>query len=127
MKLFKVMKDGGPESHVTGLFLIEIKSLFSVIILKFGEGTREAYHSHAFNAATLWLKGRVTEHLLGGTNREWKAGQVKYTSRNTFHKVFAHVNSYAVSVRGPWSKTWREYLPEEGKFVTLAHGRKVIA
>jgi hypothetical protein len=127
MKLLKVMKDGGPKSHVTGFFLIEIKSLFSVVLLKFGKGTREAYHSHAFDAATLWIKGHVTEHLLDGTSRDWAAGDLKYTARNCFHKVFAHVDSYAVSVRGPWAKTWKEYLPAEDKFVTLTHGRKVVA
>src|SRR5271154_4359591 len=60
MKLFKKMRDGGPESPVVGYFLVEIKSLFSVVLLHFG-GTREAFHSHAFNAVTLWLRGRVEE------------------------------------------------------------------
>ena len=49
MKLFKYMKDGGPESTVWGYFLIEIKSLFTIVLLHFKNGSREAYHNHAFN------------------------------------------------------------------------------
>ena len=54
-RLFFVKPDGGKNSGVTAYFLIEWKVLFSVGILRFNEGTREAYHSHAFNALTWWL------------------------------------------------------------------------
>ena len=127
MKLFKVMKDGGPKSHVTGFFLVEIKSLFSIALLRFDHGTREAFHSHAFNAVTLWLSGVVREHLYAGGSREWTPGQLKYTARGCFHKVETLTKaSWALSFRGPWNPTWKEYLPEENKFVTLTHGRKIV-
>jgi len=42
-------------------FLIEWKILFSIGILHFQEGSREAFHNHAFNAITFWLSGDVTE------------------------------------------------------------------
>ena len=67
MRFLEVTKDGGPDSPVTGLFLIEIKSLFSVVLLKFG-GTRENFHSHAFNALTFWLKGAVMEVIRPATD-----------------------------------------------------------
>jgi hypothetical protein len=51
MKFLSKCKDGGPESPVTAYVLVEIKSLFSVMLLHFS-GTREAFHSHAFNALT---------------------------------------------------------------------------
>ena len=127
MKFFKTMKDGGPESHVTGFFFVEIKSLFSVVLLRFDNGTREAFHSHAFNAVTLWLKGAAIEHMLNGKSTFWVPGDLKYTARNTFHKVEALETTWALSFRGPWSRTWKEFLPEENKFVTLTHGRKVVA
>jgi len=47
MRLFQKAKDGGPESPVDGYFLIEIKSLFSIALLKFNNGGRENYHTHA--------------------------------------------------------------------------------
>lgn len=128
MKFFKRMRDGGPESPVVGYFLIEIKSLFSVVLLHFG-GTREAFHSHAFNAITLWLRGGVEEVIKTADGYEkisWKAGQLKVTLRDTMHKVLPGGGAWAISFRGPWAKTWREYLPEENRFVTLTHGRKIV-
>jgi hypothetical protein len=127
MKILSVAKDGGSKFHVTGFWLVEIKPLFSIVLLKFARGTREAFHSHAFNALTWFLKGHVTEHHMDGRSIEWKPSFVpKLTPRKCFHKVYAHEDTYAPSVRGPWGKTWREYLPERREFVTLTHGRKRI-
>lgn len=125
MRFLEISKDGGPESHVTGFFFVEIKPLFSIVLLKFSKGTREAFHSHAFNALTLWLTGNVKEHLLNGQTQEWSAGQLKYTSRKCFHKVEALTDTWALSFRGPWVNKWREFI--NGKFITLTHGRQVIA
>jgi hypothetical protein len=138
MKFFEWAKDGGPESHVTGFFLVEIKSLFSIVILHFDKGTREAFHSHAFNAITLWLRGTVNEvvlltrpTLLGTEGKlrvvPWHAGQFKYTSRKLEHKVVAPTEgAWALSVRGPWVNTWKEFLPGVKKYITLTHGRKIV-
>ena len=35
MKILKVVKDGGPESRVWAYFLIELKRLFSIALLRF--------------------------------------------------------------------------------------------
>lgn len=59
MKLFRWAHDGGNTSGVKGLFLIEAKCLFSIVLLRFSKGSREAYHTHAFSALTLWLRGEV--------------------------------------------------------------------
>jgi quercetin dioxygenase-like cupin family protein len=125
MKFFAVSKDGGPKSHVTGFFLLEIKPLFSIALLRFALGTREAFHSHAFNAVTLWLSGKVIEHNLDGTSKQWTPGQLKYTRRKTFHKVEALKDSWALTFRGPWVDMWREFV--DGKFITLTHGRRVVS
>lgn len=50
-------KDGGPESPVDAYFLVELKGLFSIALLKFNKGCREAFHSHAFDAWTWFLSG----------------------------------------------------------------------
>lgn len=127
MRFFEVAKDGGPDSHVTGFFLIEIKSLFSVVILKFAKGTREAFHSHAFNALTLWLSpAYVCEEFPYADFRFWHDFTWKYTPRDLMHRVRALVDSYAISFRGPWKKTWQEYLTNTGNTVTLTNGRKLV-
>lgn len=124
MRFFSKSHDGGKDSGVTGYFLIEIKSLFSIVLLRFRKGTRDAYHNHAFNALTIWLKGNVIEHMLDGTQNNWRSGNIKYTPRNAFHKVEALNNTWALCFRGPWKDTWNE--SRNGNKVTLTHGRKEL-
>lgn len=117
--------DGGATSGVTGYFVIECKSLFSIVLLRFDNGTREAYHAHAFNAVTLWLRGWVIEHLFtSATGRVYRPGSWKYTKRATIHRVESVGVSWALSFRGPWVDSWDEI--RNGVRVHLAHGRKVI-
>lgn len=114
--------DGGKDSGVTGYFLIEWKVLFSIGILHFKKGSREAYHSHAFNALTWWLKGHVTEIMINGLEKDFKPSiKPKYTNRNNFHKVYAHKDTYALTFRSNWYNTWKEF--KNNKYTTLTHGR----
>lgn len=124
MRFFSKSPDGGKDSGVTGYFLIEIKSMFSIVLLKFNKGTRDAYHNHAFNAFTIWLTGEVYEHFLYSGTKSWGAGGFKYTRKSDFHKVEALRDSWALSFRGPWDKTWNEF--KNDKLVTLTNGRVVI-
>lgn len=124
MRLFSKAPDGGANSGVTGHYLIEIKSLFSIVLLKFSKGSREAYHSHAFNAVTYWLKGAVIEWHRDGATKVFVGGQWKFTGRDTFHKVEAIFDTWAISFRGPWVKTWQE--DRQGQLVTLTYGRHLV-
>lgn len=127
MKFMSAAPDGGQKSTVQGFWLFEIKPLFSVVLLKFNPGTRENYHSHAFNALTWFVKGNVIEYHLNGDKYKWGPSFIpKYTPRNCFHKVFATEPTYALSFRGAWDNTWKEYDPVLRKFITLTHGRKEV-
>ncbi len=123
VKLFG--KDGGPQSRVWGYFF-ELKRLFSVVLLRFEHGTREAYHSHAFNSVSWVLKGCLVEKHLDGTAKLHKPSLWPVvTRRSTFHKVRSQGRSWVLSFRGPWAKTWQEWIPGKG-FVTLTNGRRVV-
>lgn len=130
MRFMKIMKDGGPLSKVTGCFLVEIKCLFSIVVLRFDDGARDAYHTHAFNAVSWVLKGTLIEDVLAGDDYEYPASFVPiWTPRDRFHKVISRGTTWAISFRGPWAQTWREYIPQNApgnRFVTLTHGRKVV-
>lgn len=135
MKFFSKSKDGGPDSTVTGYFLIEIKNLFSIVFLKFENGSRDAYHTHAFNCISWLISGTLLETVIKGDISK-DLGSIKIhtpsifpilTYKHTYHKVNSIGNSYVLSFRGPWSKTWREYLPQEDKELLLADGRKIIS
>jgi quercetin dioxygenase-like cupin family protein len=127
MRFFSKSHDGGKDSGVTGYFLVEIKPLFSVVLLRFSKGTRDAYHSHAFNALTVWLKGRIREHQLLTEKApvDYKAGNWKYTRRDNVHKVEALETSWALTFRGPWHNEWYEY--KNGKVVKMTHGRVILS
>lgn len=120
-------KDGGSESNVTGYWLIEIKWLFSIVLLQFKEGTREAYHNHAFNAVSWILKGELLEYVLKDEDTVvLKPSFIPViTRRNRFHKVYGRTPmTWAISFRGPWKNKWNEFI--NNNFVTLTHGRKLV-
>lgn len=128
MKFFKLMKDGGPDSRVHGFFLVEIKKLFTIVILRFADGSREAYHSHAFNSISWVLWGKLNEFLLNGNKHTAYSPGIfpVITRRSTFHRVVSEKNTWVLSFRGPWVNTWQEFLPKLKQFITLTHGRKVV-
>ena len=127
MKILSKGMDGGDKSNVTGFWIVEIKSLFSIVILRFEKGSRENFHNHAFNAITWFLKGEVEEQHKDGKVLNWKASLMpKYTPRKCFHRVFAKETTYALSFRGPWDKTWKEYNPTTKEDITLTNGRKIV-
>lgn len=126
MKWLWKAKDGGPESKVWAWGL-EIKSLFSILVLKFGEGSREAYHSHAFNAVSWVLHGALAEcDIAGGAQLHVEGSRPIVTKRETTHKVYGlfHAN-WVLSFRGPWANRWAEIVG--GRQQTLTYGRQVIA
>ncbi len=132
MRFLHKGKDGGPGSPVDGFWLVEIKGLFSVLLLRFNDGARTAYHSHAFNAFTWFLWGDMTEERLVGPERELvyltyrRSLRPKVTRRDNMHRVSSRGTSWAFTLRGPWADTWQEWFPETRKLVTLTHGRRVV-
>jgi hypothetical protein len=127
MRFLQVRKDGGPKSGVTGFFVIEIKSLFSVVLLKFERDYREEFHSHAFNALTWWIYGSVIELHKDGRALGWRPSILpKWTPRSCFHKIIPMKTAYAFSIRGPWSNKWYEYNPISKETTTLTNGREIV-
>ena len=128
MKLFYYGKDGGYESTVYGYWLVEIKSLFSIVLLKFENGSRDAYHTHAFNCISWVLKGQLTETLFIGRIKKYLPSfRPVITTRDTFHKVESKGNTWVISFRGPWTKTWKEFIPKSKELIELENGRKIVA
>lgn len=129
MKLFFKGKDGGPESNVTGYWLVEAKDGISIVLLCFEKGSREAFHSHAFNALSWVLWGWIREYVFPyiEVNDMRPSFKPVYTARERFHKVYGMADkTWVLSFRGPWVQTWKEFLPKLKQYVTLSHGRKVV-
>lgn len=130
MRIFYKGKDGGLDSPVTGYWLVEIKYLFSIVLLKFNNGRREQFHTHAFNALTWFIKGNMQEErLLAGQRkfRIYKRSLIpKLTKRDNLHRVYSIGTSWCFSIRGPWAKTWKEYDEQTNTLTTLTSGRRVV-
>ena len=125
MRLFSKVKDGGPESPVNAYFLFELKSFGSIALLRFNKGTREAFHTHAFNALTWFLLGSMEEEIFKGSSKKYKVSFIpKLTKRTDNHRVKADKTSWAVTIRGPWAETWTEDTPD--KTTVFAHGRRIV-
>lgn len=126
MKIFSYGKDGGALSKVWGLFITEIKKAFSIVLLRFENGSREAYHSHAFNAVSWILKGKLVEYVDGAVFEVYRPSLTPiWTPRDRFHKVYSVGTTWVISFRGPWADTWKEYTDKDGE-ITLTHGRRPI-
>jgi hypothetical protein len=115
MKILCGHKDGGPQSEVR-CWGIEIKSLFSIMLLRFTKHTREDFHSHAFGSISWLLKGRLAEERVfyhqgapGIEGTTFKVGlRPIVITKDNLHRVrgIAKTN-WALTFRGPWEDTWR--------------------
>ena len=134
MRFFEKSHDGGKDSSVTAYFLVEIKSLFSIAILRFDGGSRRNFHNHAFDALTWFISGNMLEERVtfDGSSKVTRYTQYKrsflpkITKRDNLHRVLARDRSWAFTIRGPWSKTWMEYDPVSDTMITMANGRVVV-
>lgn len=126
-QFFSKAKDGGPNSPVDGYFLFEIKGLCSVALLKFNKGTREQFHTHAFNALTWFISGNLVEEKVNGDLYLYKRSIFpKITLKSNNHRVIALKDSWCLTIRGSWDNMWTEYDKKTGKTTYLTHGRKEI-
>ena len=127
-QFFNKSKDGGPLSPVDGYFLIEIKGLFSIAVLKFNKGAREEFHTHAFNAFTWFFKGDLVEEDVDGKLYKYRQSILpKITKKSKNHRVIASKDSWCLTFRGPWSDEWTEYNKDRNETVILTHERRVLS
>jgi hypothetical protein len=123
MAIFKKAPDGGPQSPVKAYFLCEFKGLFSIALLNFAQGGREAFHTHAFNAITWFLCGDLEEEQIDGTRKKYRRSLIpKLTKRDNNHRVRAAKSSWCFTIRGPWKAEWTEDDVEAGVTTIFGHG-----
>jgi hypothetical protein len=131
MNILKVTKDGGAESTVWAYWLIELKWLGSIALLRFENGSRDAYHSHAFDSVSWLLAGGLLESRVD--LEDYTTGAYAFlpswrpivTRRQYLHKVVSVGRSWVLTFRGPWARTWKEVTPKGPR--TLASGRVEVS
>jgi hypothetical protein len=123
-------KDGGPKSRVEGFWFLRSKKLGTIALMRFNDGSRDAYHSHAFGALSWLLVGELHEETMeydGSRPVTVYRSSIKpiWTPRRRLHKVTSIGISFVLTFRGPWTDRWVEF-DEDGEFVTLTHNRMVV-
>jgi len=95
VKFLARRKDGGPESHVVGYWLVEIRSMFSIALLRFGPGGRRAYHSHAFDSISWVLAGHLREQHIWGRHEVHRPGwRLEREVRGIGERKAGHLTSW---------------------------------
>lgn len=131
MRLFSLTKDGGAESRVWAYNVIESKQFGSIMFLRFEHGSREAFHSHAFNSVSWVLRGKLIEHFHPSMKTSHRfvvhnpSRRPIRTFRDTYHKVFSVGRTWVLTFRGPGAPTWRDQAVGEPERV-LTHGRREV-
>jgi hypothetical protein len=129
--VLRVTKDGGPESTVWAHWLFEFKGLGSIVLLRFENGSRDAYHSHAFDCISWVLSGGLVEDRTApaasaGVHTYLPSPYPIITRRDHLHKVTSVGRTWVLSFRGPWAKTWQEVVPGYAAPVVLESGRREV-
>lgn len=138
MKILMGSKDGGPESNVR-MWGFEWKSGFSILLLCFAEGSREAFHSHAFDAISWLLSGALIEETMTRVTSDGRVLRRYHdtmyvpsikpirTPRHTMHKVSGFAKrSLVLTFRSAWQPTWLDWPENDSKPKTLTWGRKEV-
>lgn len=108
--------------------IIEIKNLGGIIVNIFNTDNQDRFHSHAFHAFSLMLKGwYIEEVIVDGKNIVDKViTKSRFIPRNYIHKITkSSKNAVSITFEGPWESTWNEYF-NNGRVKTYTWGRKVL-
>jgi hypothetical protein len=107
--------------------VIELKYLFGIIINTFNTDTQDRFHSHAFSAFSLMLRGHYFEEVIeDGKVITKKIEKSRFIPKNYIHKITkSSPNAMSITFEGPWESTWNEYF-DDGRVKTYSWGRKVL-
>lgn len=128
MKFLSKSTDGGPESNSIGYWLIEVKALFSILLIKFSGKSRDVYHEHAFHCISWVLHGELKETLIDGREYVYRPSIIPFfVGRRDYHQVDSVTpTTWVFTIRGPWKKKWRESKVDGSDSYFLTHGRKRV-
>ncbi len=107
--------------------LIEIKNLGGVIFNIFNTVDQDRFHSHAFNAFSIMIKGYYYEDVIENNSIVTKRiEKSRFIPRNYIHKITkSSPNAISVTIEGPWESSWNEYF-DNGRIKSYTWGRQVV-
>ena len=116
------------EGYVDRWTLFELKWLGSVIVNVFNTIAQDRFHTHAFAALSIMLRGEYDEQIVSGSGvkRRTRRGDVVFLQRTLNHRLMrSSPNAMSITICGPWAPTWTETFLS-GKTRRLTWGRKPV-
>src|SRR5688572_10470314 len=121
MQFFKKTRVALGEGHLDRYTVFEFKGFLSFYVHVFNTVAQDRFHSHAFDALSVVLKG--------GYDEEWKDGGVVRRRRirpglrriphgHTHRLLRSKPNTVSVLLAGPWRKTWFEETDRHVRLLT---------
>lgn len=119
------------EGYLKRLIVFECKYLFSIYFNVWKTIEHDRFHTHAFSAISIMLRGEYDEERLAddGTVTKYtlKAPLVRFISRTNNHRMLkARGTTWSIALAGPWDKIWTETLVPNGEKRFLSWGRKIL-
>jgi hypothetical protein len=111
------------EQKVSELTILEWKKLFSIKLFNFHktDGDQDRFHTHAFNAVSVLLKGNYIEEIIEDRkivqlNRSRK--RFLFIPANQYHRITKSEGCRTLLITGPWGGEFKELRQIKG---TLEH------
>lgn len=117
------------KGYVDRWTLFELKWLGSVIVNVFNTIAQDRFHTHAFAAVSVMLRGEYDEEIVtdGVVSRRTRRSDVIFLPRTLNHRLMkSSPNAASITLCGPWAPTWTETFLS-GKTRRLTWGRKPVA
>lgn len=127
-KIFHYDKTSLGVGNIQRFIFFEFKFFGGIILNIFNTHNQDRFHSHAFHAISLMLKGAYNEDVIENNKiitKNIKPG-IRFISRSYIHKIKeSELNTISVTFEGPWQQIWNEYF-DNGRIKTYSWGRKVL-
>lgn len=116
---------------ITRFTIFEIKFLFGIIVNIFNTKEQDRFHTHAFPAISVMLRGWYNEEYLdedGHVHFVWmNAFDVRYIPRSYNHRIGkSSRNAISVTFMGPWKTYWTETFLNTKKVLSYTWGRERV-
>lgn len=120
------------DQPITEITLLEWKKLFSIKLFHFHKSTgcQDRYHTHAFGAISVLLKGNYVEEIVqdGGkvVRLDRNRSRLIYIPKNEYHRITKSDGCRTLLITGPWGSCWKELreLPDSRyQMVVVGDGR----
>jgi len=118
------------QGRIDRFTLFEFKPIGGIILNVFNSIEQDRFHTHAFNAWSVMLRGSYAEEIRrqdAVVETRLRTRDVMYLPRHLEHRIMKSTkNAVSVTICGPWRDTWTE-TSVSGRTRRFMWGRRQVA